>query len=220
MSGNAVSATLFEKIYARKWAFVTVFTVVYFLSLLVLDSFGYAPWSGDISRNGSGSIIPKGETISVAKGQGELPVRIEIPKIGIRANVSNPTSASVATLDQALLSGAVHYPGSAAVGEEGNVLIFGHSSHLPVVHNQAFKAFNDIQKLEKGDPIFVVGKDKVYIYAVEKVEEANTASDAIALDVKGAKLTLATCNNFGSKEDRFILTATLVKIDTLPETSE
>ena len=100
------------------------------------------------------------------------------------------------------------------------MLIFGHSSHLPVVHNQAFKAFNDIQKLEKGDPIFVVGKDKVYIYAVEKVEEANTASDAIALDVKGAKLTLATCNNFGSKEDRFILTATLVKIDTLPETSE
>lgn len=220
MIENHASLTLFEKIYARKWAFLVVFTLVYFLSLVALDAFGYAPWSGGMSINENSPITFSEEKVSLAKGEGELPVRIEIPKIGIRASVSNPTSTSVSVLDTALLSGAVHYPGSAVPGEEGNVLIFGHSSRLPVVHNQAFKAFNDIQSLEKGDPIFVIGEDKVYIYAVDGVEEANTASDAISLEVEGAKLTLATCNNFGSKEDRFILTATLVKIETLPEPSE
>ncbi len=217
MSGGTTSTTLFEKIFARKWLFVVLFTLVYFLSLVSLDMLGYAPWSGDISITENTNTTQNiGQAVSVAKGEGESPVRIEIPKIGIRASVSNPTTTSVSTLDTALLTGAVHYPGSGVPGEEGNVLIFGHSSHLPVVHNQAFKAFNDIQSLVKGDPIFVIGKDKVYIYTVDGVKEANTASDAIPLEVEGAKLTLATCNNFGSKEDRFIVTASLVKIDPLP----
>lgn len=221
MSNAPASMTLFEKLYARKWAFLIVFTLVYFLSLVTLDVFGYAPWSGNISIVGNSNIVQNnGGSVSVPEGEGELPTRIEIPKIGIRASVSNPTTTNVSALDTALLSGAVHYPGSAVPGEEGNVLIFGHSSRLPVVHNQAFKAFNDIQKLEEGDPIFVIGNDKVYIYAVEGIKEANTASDAVPLEVEGAKLTLATCNNFGSKEDRFILTATLVKIEALPEVSE
>jgi sortase A len=220
MSESPKSLTLFDKIYRRKWSFLIVFTFVYFLTLLGLGVFGLTPWSGSVTFNNTPVLPLDGnDSVAVSKGEGELPVRVEIPKLGIRASVSNPDSTNVAALDTALLSGAVRYPGSAVPGEVGNVLLFGHSSRLPVVQNQAFKAFNDIQNLEKGDPVFVIGEDKVYIYAVEKVEEANTGSDAINLRVEGAKLTLATCNNFGTKEDRFIVTATLVKIEDIPESA-
>lgn len=206
--------TLFEKVLERKWEFVALFTCIYFVSLVFLGTLGFAPWSGQVHTTLPPEAI---QGVAVAKGEGEEPIRVEIPSIGIRTLVQNPEETSITVLDAALLKGAVRYPDSGMPGEEGNVLLFGHSSQLPVVQNQAFKAFNDIQNLEKGDPIFVIGKTKVYVYVVDEVKEATTESDAVPLEVEGAKLTLATCNNFGTKEDRFIVTATLVKIDTLPE---
>ncbi len=206
---------VFERILQKKWAFLGMFVAIYFLSFSFFSGVGFAP--GPFAYRAPPAEVPEtpvGQEVptTVAVGEGELPVRIEIPSIGIEATVANPASADIATLDRALLAGAVRYPGSGALGEQGNVLMFGHSSHLPVVHNQAFKAFNDIQKLEVGAPIFVFGKDKIYVYAVEKVEEANTTTGAIPLETDGAKLTLATCDNFGSKSDRFVVTATLVSI--------
>lgn len=204
---------LAHQIWSKKFVFIATYTLVLFFSLVVLDFFGFAPTSSRLSNVPPlATTTPSYGIEGVPKGQGETPVRIEIPSLGIATTVNNPASSDIATLDSALLSGAVRYPGSAKLGEEGNVLIFGHSSHLPVVYNQAFKAFNDIQKLERGEPIYVIGEGKVYIYAVDNVQEANTADDAIPLAVRGSKLTLATCNNFGSKEDRFIVNATLVNV--------
>ena len=57
----------------------------------------------------------------------ELPIKIEIPKINLSAVVVNPTITTVAVLDKELLKGAVRYPTSAKLGEDGNVVLFGHS---------------------------------------------------------------------------------------------
>lgn len=209
--------TLVEELLGKKFLFAGVFTLVLFVTVVALDTIGLAPRGVSSTTPLSISTTTRQSQVMLQEGQGEAPVRIEIPKIGIQTRVNNPAQSDIATLDAALLSGAVRYPGSALSGEEGNVLIFGHSSQLPVVYNQAFKAFNDIQKLENGDPIYVIGEENVFIYAVDNVYEANTNTDAIPLEVDGARLTLATCNNFGSKEDRFIVTAKLVNIQKLPE---
>ncbi len=213
----AQGKTAFETVMERKWLFLILFTLVYFVTLLGLSFAGLAPWSNEPAPFVPG--VGSGDGSSIAVKEGELPLRIEIPSIGIRTTVSNPSSSAVAALDAELTKGAVRYPGSGIPGEEGNVLVFGHSSHLPVVHNQAYRAFNDIQKLKAGDPIFVIGEGHAYTYSVETVEEATTESDAIPLTVEGAKLTLATCNNFGTKEDRFIVVATLKKVEALSETA-
>lgn len=210
------------RILEKKWSFGLVFVLVFFTSYTTLSAMGIAP-----GKLGLPEPLPARENevplqsdetpaFHLSEGEGELPRRIEIPSLGIRATVANPESANVATLDAALLSGTVRYPGSGVLGEEGNVLIFGHSSHLPVVHNQAFKAFNEIQSLTRGDIITVYGEEKVFAYEVVKVEEASATEDAIPLEVNGAYLTLATCNNFGAKEDRFIVTAKLVAAEELP----
>lgn len=206
-------------LYERKWAFLGLFVLVFFISHTILALAGVAPGTA-IARlplpNAGDSATDSSGGFHLPEGEGELPLRIEIPSLGIRATVANPKTADVAALDQALLGGTVRYPGSGTPGEEGNVLIFGHSSHLPVVYNQAFKAFNDIQKLASGEPIVLYGEGKAFVYAVEKVEQASAATDAIPLGVDGALLTLATCNNFGTKEDRFIVTARLVKVEEKP----
>ena len=208
-------------ILSKKWAFALTFLVVFFVSHSALYALGVAPGAQRVSiapslgEEGTGNVSSNEPSFALSAGEGELPERIEIPSLGIRATVANPGSARVSVLDAALLSGTVRYPGSGVLGEEGNVLIFGHSSHLPVVYNQAFKAFNEIQHLQKGEVITVYGETRAYAYEVVKVEEANASTDAIPLAVNGAYLTLATCNNFGSKEDRFIVTAKLIAAEEL-----
>jgi LPXTG-site transpeptidase (sortase) family protein len=147
----------------------------------------------------------------------ELPTEIRIPSLDRVVPVDNPVSTDVAALDKALLTATVRYPTSAKLGAEGNVIIFGHSSHLPIVRNQLFKAFNDIETLEKGDEIVVKGSRHEYVYAVETVTEADANLDAIPLTVDGKRLTLATCDSFGSTAGRFIVTAGLVGVREVQE---
>ncbi len=140
----------------------------------------------------------------------ELPVRVVATKIGLNVTIKNPTSADVDVLDNDLLTGAVRYPTSAKLGENGTVLLFGHSSYLPVVHNQAYKAFDGIQNLKAGDTVSVFSSALEYRYAVEKVEVANADEDVVELRQNGKFLTLVTCDSFTKKTDRFIVTAKFV----------
>ena len=141
---------------------------------------------------------------------GLKPTRIVVPKVGVDTPVLNPVKSDLRTLDEALLKGAVRYPGTAHMNEEGSVVIFGHQSYLPVVRNQAFKAFNDLQNLESGDVISVYAGDTEFRYAVRSVELKTTDAGSIALETKGQTLTLVTCNSLGAKEERYIIKADLL----------
>ena len=187
--------------------FLLVFTVTASIGSVVQGAFFGAP-------------APKAPKPAVANNtqplSKEVPVSIKIPSIDIETTIYNPTDASIETLDSYLLKGAVRYPGSALLGEKGNVLIFGHSSYLPVVRNQAYKAFNDIQNLRKDDSILVYSDEKVYTFGVESVEKVSAKStEEIELDSKNNVLTLVTCNTFGDKSDRFLVTATLRSVDPI-----
>ncbi len=140
----------------------------------------------------------------------EAPVRIAAPAVGVNATVSNPNSTNIATLDAALLTGAVRYPTTALLGEEGTTLIFGHSSRIPVVHNQNYKAFNNIQNLKKGETISVYSATAEYRYKVTSVRVADATEDVIQLAQRGKHLVLVTCDSFTSKSSRFVVTAELV----------
>lgn len=207
-AANQQPSGAFGRIWSRKWSFLGVFTFMLFSTTGVLGALDLLPETAEVARE-NGSALSA--SASLALGSIESPTRIEIPALGLDVPVANPTSTDVATLDRALLDGVVRYPTSAKLGEQGNVIIFGHSSYLPVVRNNAFKAFNGIEKLKSGDRILVTGADRVFVYEVESVRHANANEDAIPLTVSGSKLTLATCDSFGTKSDRFIVTANLVE---------
>lgn len=139
-----------------------------------------------------------------------LPVELNIPSLDRVAIVANPTSSDLTVLDTELLNGLVRHPDSARLGEEGNILILGHSSYLPNVLNKNFQALNGVQKMVWGDLIILNSDTKSYTYRVEKVYQSKASNVTIPTEVVGKRLTLVTCNSFGSKEDRFIVEATLI----------
>lgn len=194
--------------YTRKWTFLLAFLFVFTMSYALLAALGLDP---ELRRPEVARVAPRLTATALDALPAEAPTRIVFPSLEREVRVVNPTSTNVAILDAALQSGAVRYPTSAKLGEEGNVVIFGHSSYLPVVHNGSYKAFNGIQDLMKGERIRVEGDGHAYVYAVEKVYTANAGADAIPLTSTGRTLTLVTCDSFASKEDRFVVVATLVE---------
>lgn len=139
------------------------------------------------------------------------PERIVIHSIGKDLPIANPESTEVSVLDEELLDSVVRYPLSAELNQDGNVFIFGHSSHLPVVKNQMFKAFNDLELLKAGDTIKLIGGGESHIYRVTTVKQVDAADALIDLSTgHGKKLTLSTCDSFNGKSARWVVEADFV----------
>ncbi|OGG86497.1 hypothetical protein A3I47_00860 [Candidatus Kaiserbacteria bacterium RIFCSPLOWO2_02_FULL_59_19] len=198
--------------------FAAATIVIFFLSLSAADSVGFVPCYLDSSCRDSVALsqLPELGTDIEAKPQsgGEaavLPERILISAIGLDLPVQNPQTRDIAALDERLKEGPVRYVDSARLGEKGNVLVFAHTSHLPVIRNQMYKAFNRVPELSPGDAITVQGGGRSYVYNVTSLRKAD-ASDAV-IDLSptlGQKLTLVTCDTLTGKSARYILEADFV----------
>ncbi len=202
--------------------FLAAVLVVFFTSLSTADSLGFVPDYIDGTTPASQSValssLPQlGETsdASTTASQGVLPVRIQISAINLDLPVQNPSTTNVDALDALLENGPARYADSAALGEDGNMIIFAHSSHLPIVHNKMFQAFNGIPELKAGDTITITGADgRSYIYTVDSVAKADVQSGT-TIDLspsQGTKLTLVTCDTLTGKSARFVLQATFVGV--------
>jgi len=141
---------------------------------------------------------------------GENPSRIIIDKIGVDAVISNPASTDVSILDGYLKDGAVRYPESGLLGV-GNMFIFGHSTSIAVVHNQAYKTFNGLNNLKSGDIIKVYGSSKIYTYSVTSVRLVDQNQALVEFGGNKNMLTLSTCNTFGAKSERYVVEADFVQ---------
>ena len=199
-----------HKAWGRRISFLVCVSVFFLGSVAVLARLDLLPEPVSVTPASATNAV-SGKHVRETISAPEEPVRIVFPTLKKNVEVANPTSTDIAVLDAALLTGAVRYPLSAKLGENGNVVLFGHSSYLPVVRNQAFKAFTGIEKLNRGDTIIVYSYSMTYTYIVRSVSEENAESDGISLDVSGKVLTLATCNSFGERSDRFVVVADFVE---------
>ncbi len=138
------------------------------------------------------------------------PTTLLIDTLNKEIPILNPESRVVSSLDEALLKGVVRHPDSADLINTGTIFILGHSSYLPNVLNKNFQAFNGIQKLMPGDTLRLRSSDGEYVYSVDRVYEAKASAATVPIQWGSAKLVLATCDSFGSKDDRFVVEATLV----------
>ena len=144
-----------------------------------------------------------------------IPIKIQIPNVGVDVSISDPNNADSEILNQYLLKGAVRYPGSGYPGS-GNLFIFGHSSTLGVVHNQAYKAFNKIENLKAGDEISVYSTSTKYIYKVRDVRTVKASQEEVDLTTKENMLTISTCDLIGStNEYRYVVRADYVRKENI-----
>lgn len=199
--------------------FLATTVLVFVLSLSAAESVGFVPCQiDDTCSQVSIADLPQlgVEGSAPTNAQRVTPVGIQIPSVGIDLPVQNPTTTDVDALDALLNKGPAHYAQSADLGVNGNVLIFAHSSHLPIVTNKMFQAFNQIPNVNPGASITIVGADgKNYLYSVDSVKKADTSDGTtINLDASQGKiLTLVTCDTLTGTSARFILTAHFVGIE-------
>ena len=211
--------------------FVATTIVIFFLSLSAADSVGFipdyldgtaseaAPVSADAQTSGTLALnelpmlgLPGQSEVSVPSQGTVLPTHIQIPAIDLDLKIQNPDTRDIDVLDGLLKNGPARYVDSAMLGGAGNTIIFAHSSHLPIVHNPMYKAFNRVPELGAGDTITLEGEDGIsYLYAVVSVTKADTADTTIDLSIsQGTRLTLVTCDTLTGKSARFVLTADFV----------
>ena len=205
--------------------FLATTIVIFFLSLSAADSVGFVPCYLDGTECRADSValsnLPQlGEAespqpVAAQDSQPMLPVRIVIPAIGLDLAVQNIESRDLAVLDEYLKKGPIRYADSARLGERGNILIFGHSSRVPVVRNQMYKAFNRVSELTAGDTITLVGQaeggERSYLYNVISVRSVDVSDTTVDLSpTQGTKLTLVTCDTLTGKSARYILEADFI----------
>lgn len=205
----------FAPIWAKKWQFLGVFLVITTITYGVLYAIDFIPEAPEETVTPAVAAMDadtEEEVVVVEEPRGEdaTPDRIIFDSLNKDVAILNPSVATVAALDQALLSGVVRHPDSATLLQEGTVFLFGHSSYLPTVINKNFQAFNGINKLEWGDKIRVQSSDFEYVYRVDRVYQVKASTAEVKIATEGQRLTLVTCNTFGAKEDRYVVEAMLV----------
>ncbi len=215
-------AELTDAILLRKISFLLVFFTVFLFSYAVLSWLDFLPELVEKPTENNVTSTTQTEELEVAPLVTEsvvkpepvnpvFPTNIYIEALDRNIPVLNPDSRNVADLDAALLKGAVRHPDSATLERAGTVFILGHSSYLPVVRNKAFQAFNDIQKLKWGDLIEITTAEGLYIYRVDKVYRAKAQDVTVPIAGAEKRLFLATCNSFGTIDDRYIVEAELLE---------
>lgn len=227
MPSKRTIRAIIAQVLKRKYAFFGAFFAAMVVSYGILYAIDFIPEpieegteqeSGvDDDRYTANSVqnVAESDETEDLQDRAALPLSIHIDALGRTVSVQNPTSRSIEDLDAALLSGVVRHPDSADFRDRGNIFILGHSSYLPNVFNKNFQAFNGIQDLKWGDTIRLRSEDTEYIYRVERVYEAKASEVTVPNSRGTAKLTLATCNTFGAKEDRHIVEAGLVSTRSL-----
>jgi len=199
------------QIGTRPISFSVAFVAFFLLCFSFLALVGATP--NPLSSTDTSNNAPQSSGVAANVSAPEAPIRVVAKDIGLDIQIVNPTSTDINDLDNALTQGAVHYPTSAPLGINGTVLLFGHSSYLPVVYHSYYKTFDGIQDLKTGAIVSVYSGTTEYRYAVSGVRVADSTDDndnQIPLSNDNKYLTLVTCDSFAAKSNRFIVTATFV----------
>jgi sortase A len=121
---------------------------------------------------------------------------IESPKIGLSAVVVR------GTIPAQLRKGPGWYPGTSLPGEPGNMAIAGHRSTYGAW-------FRHLDRLEKGDLIYLKYQGKTFTYEVEKVFSTAKNDWSVVSKTPYPALTLTACHPAGSDRQRLIVRARL-----------
>lgn len=203
--------------------YIVITAWVFVITLFILNLFGIVPYyiDGTLSNAQRYALAQskqeqqkqvQKELLKPKEERTILPTRLLIPSAGTDVPISNPNTTDIDALDKELLSAVVRYPGSGTLEHDGNMLIFGHSTGYRTVHNKMFKAFNALKTLENGDIITLIGGDREYLYTVSSLrhEEASKVTIDFKTPPGVRQLTLSTCDSFGKKSDRYIITADFI----------
>lgn len=140
--------------------------------------------------------------------------KLDVPMYSIYIPKLNLENVEVTTTDYDLTKHAVNYQGTAIPPENGNSVIFGHSTLPQLFNPKDYKTiFANAYKLKTDDEIFVNLPKITYKYKIINITvvEAEDMSP-LSQDYSGSFLTLITCTPPGTTWKRLVIKAKLEKI--------
>jgi sortase A len=156
-----------------------------------------------------------------------------IPKINVQIPVIyDQNSIDENAIQNSLENGVVHYSTTSSPGEQGNTVIFGHSSNNILNKGKYKFAFVLLNRLQVGDTFTLTKDGKRYVYRVyeRKIVKPSDVSVLGPTD-KPATATLITCDPPGTSINRLVVigeqispnpsantASTAVKSDAAPST--
>lgn len=143
--------------------------------------------------------------------------RIVLPKIGKNLPIVQPRIDALlqedwkkfeADIQEALLSGVVHYPGSAKPGQAGNAFFTAHSSYFAWSSSQHKDDFALLHQLVPGDIFSIYYGGDQYTYRVTHTKEVAPTDTSVLDQPSGRRMaTLMTCTPVGTTLRRLIVEA-------------
>ncbi len=148
--------------------------------------------------------------------------RIIIPRINknvpvVPVNTENLIKRDWGALEkdiqEALREGVVHYPGTAEPGQNGNVVITGHSSYFPWDAGRFKDVFALLHEVNIGDQIIVFDNQKKFLYEVYDKQVILPNQVDVLTQEGDDRLTLITCTPVGTNLKRLIILAKPVSLE-------
>ncbi|HLM83737.1 MAG TPA: sortase [Candidatus Bathyarchaeia archaeon] len=150
-----------------------------------------------------------------APGDARPTVQLSISKIGITAPMVWSKSESEKDQLADLQNGVAHFSKTASPGQNGNMIVSGHSSNFIWAkgkYNYIFKNLNSLEPDDVADIKMIQQNGKTITYHYKISEKFTTvANDArIFKNTDGPSLTLSTCWPLGSNLRRLIVKGEIV----------
>ena len=188
------------------------FFIAYFSQILFLEIRYYL----DTDRDNYEVVSSKEEIPSEAENKKIItPIDenfgVVIPKIEANAKiVQNVDPFNKGEYMAALEFGVAHAKGTALPGSNGNMFLFAHSAvNFYEINNQNVH-FYLLDKLTRGDEIYVYYGNEEFIYKVTEKKTVNPSEiDYLAQDLSKKSLTLMTCWPAGTSVKRIVIVAEL-----------
>ncbi len=136
---------------------------------------------------------------------------LEIPIIGLTTPLVIAENIDTSTLAKDLDKGVVYYPGSVLPGENGQIVILGHSAPPNWPHIKHDWVFSNINNLNSGDAIMLHFDGKTYTYRVveKKIIDQGQDVGSVELSKTDNVLTIISCWPPGKNYKRITVTAAL-----------
>lgn len=141
--------------------------------------------------------------------------KVIIPKINVEIPVVyDEPSIEEHAIQNALERGVVHYATTPTPGQNGNAVIFGHSSNNILNKGKYKFAFVLLSKLEKGDVFYLTHNKVRYSYRVyQKKIVSPTELGVLGASDKPATATLITCDPPGTSLNRLVVVGEQISPD-------
>ena len=142
--------------------------------------------------------------------------RVIIPRINKSVPIINISTESLIKRDwdaleseiqEALRDGVVHYPGTARAGQQGNVVITGHSSYFPWDPGRFKDVFALLHEVNVGDTIIIYNEQEKFLYEVYETKVVQPNDVKVLTQSGEDRLTLITCTPVGTNLRRLIVLA-------------